>query len=167
MSIKRLLQLSSFALTALALQSFDTWGHQRIQLEDVQIHFRYSDGGKTPLLLVHGAPQHSHTWTHIGPILAEKFTVIAPDNRGMGSSSLSTTDNYTAAAGGKDLRAVLNFLNITKVPVLAHDKGVGLAASLAFESPTLSIVLSSPNTHYLDLDTRPMLHRLACTRTGS
>ena len=122
---------------ASALQTFDSWGHERIQLEDVAIHFRYSQGGKSPLLLVHGAPQHSRTWIHIGPVLAEKYTVIAPGNRGASDSSLSKSDNYTAPAGGADLRAILNFLNINKAFVLAHDKGVGLAASLALENPEL------------------------------
>lgn len=118
-----------------ALQPFDEWNHGRIQLKDVSIHFRYSAGGKPPLLLVHGFPEHSPTWSHIGPILAERYTVIAPDNRGMGESSLASNGNYTAAAGGQDLIALLNFLNISKAYVFAHDKGVGLAASLALEKP--------------------------------
>lgn len=122
------------ARSALALQPFETWGHERIQLEDVSIHFRYSQGGKPPVLLVHGSPEHSWTWYDIGPLLAEHYTVIAPDNRGQGDSSLSTSDNYTAAAGGRDLLAILNFLNISKTYVFAHDKGVGLAASLALEN---------------------------------
>ena len=150
--------------SVLALQPFHTWGHERIQLQDVSIHFRYSEGGKPPLLLVHGSPQHSLTWLHIGPILAENFTVIAPDNRGQGDSSLSPTENYTAPAGGEDLRAILNFLNITKTFVFAHDKGVGLATSLALEHPELierlilaeyplpgygySTEVTSPNIYY-------------------
>lgn len=116
-----------------ALQPFDEWAHGRIQLRDVSIHFRYSASGKPPLLLVHGFPEHSLTWLHIGPILAEHYTVIAPDNRGMGESSLASNGNYTAAAGGEDLIAVLNFLNVSNAYVFAHDKGVGLATSLALE----------------------------------
>ena len=118
-----------------ALQPFDGWNHGRIQLKDVSIHFRYSASGKPPLLLIHGFPEHSPTWTHIGPILAEHYTVIAPDNRGMGESSLAANDNYTAAAGGEDHIALLNFLNIDQAYVFAHDKGVGLAVSLALERP--------------------------------
>ncbi|KAK5684822.1 hypothetical protein LTS10_002897 [Elasticomyces elasticus] len=122
---------------AFALQPFDSWEHERIQLTDVSIHFRYSASGKPPLLLVHGFPEHSRVWETIGPILAEHYTVIAPDNRGAGDSSLSNTDNYTAPAGGEDLRAIIDFLNITKVNVLAHDKGVGLATSFAIENEEL------------------------------
>ncbi|KAK5703857.1 hypothetical protein LTR97_002870 [Elasticomyces elasticus] len=134
------ISIKSIALlpaVAFALQPFNTWEHERIQLIDVSIHFRYSASGKPPLLLVHGFPEHSRCWEIIGPILAEHYTVIAPDNRGTGDSSLSNTDNYTAPAGGEDLRAIINFLNITKVNVLAHDKGVGLATSFAIENAEL------------------------------
>jgi len=137
MSVSAFRIVSIFPILASALQTFDSWGHERIQLSDVSIHFRYSESGKPPLLLVHGFPEHSRTWETIGPILAENYTVICPDNRGTGDSSLSATDNYTAPAGGEDLRAILDFLNITKVNVMAHDKGVGLASSLAIENQDL------------------------------
>ena len=124
-----------FISPSFATQPFHEWNHGRIQLKDVSIHFRYSASGKPPLLLIHGFPEHSPTWTHIGPILAEQYTVVAPDNRGMGESSLANNDNYTAAAGAEDHIALLNFLNIDQAYVFAHDKGVGLAASLALEHP--------------------------------
>jgi pimeloyl-ACP methyl ester carboxylesterase len=116
------------------LSNFDDWAHERIQLDGLSIHFRYHGTGP-PILLVHGFPQHSLTWHTIGPILAQNYTVIAPDNRGSGDSSLSPTNNYTAAAAGSDLKAVLDYLNITRTHVFAHDKGVGLATSLAIEHP--------------------------------
>lgn len=122
--------------TLAALSNFDDWPHQRIQLEDVSIHFRYYGSGP-PILLVHGFPQHSLTWHTIGPILAQNHTVIAPDIRGMGDSSLSKTANYTARAAGSDLKAILDFLHINQTYVFAHDKGGGLAASLAIEHPEL------------------------------
>src|ERR1700761_1264484 len=127
----------SFVTQVTCFQPFDQWAHGRIQLDDVSIHFRYSQGGKPPLLLVHGSPQHSRTWIHMGPILAERYTVIAPDNRGQGDSSLSSSDTYTAEAGAGDLKALLEFLGINKTYVFAHDKGSGLAAALAFEQPAL------------------------------
>ncbi|KAF2117013.1 putative hydrolase [Lophiotrema nucula] len=118
------------------LSNFDDWYHQRIQLDDVSIHFRYYGSGP-PVLLVHGFPEHSLTWHTIGPILAQNYTVIVPDNRGCGDSSLSASGNYTAPAGGSDLKAILDFLNINQTFVFAHDKGVGLATSLAIEHPEI------------------------------
>lgn len=67
----------------------------------------------------------------IGPILAQNYTVIAPDNRGCGDSSLALDDDYSAAAGAADLKGVLDFLNISQAYVVSHDKGVGVASALA------------------------------------
>ncbi|PSN69064.1 alpha/beta-hydrolase [Corynespora cassiicola Philippines] len=132
-----------FELTLGQLSNFDDWPSQRINLDDASIHFRYYGSGP-PILLVHGFPQHSLTWHTIGPILAQNYTVIAPDNRGGGDSSLSRSGNYTAAAAATDLKGVLDFLNITQTYIFAHDKGVGLATSLAIEHPDLisRIILS-------------------------
>lgn len=51
----------------------------------------------------------------------------------MGDSSLSATGNYTALAAGSDLKAILDILEVERAYVFAHDKGGGLAASLAIE----------------------------------
>ena len=125
-----------FATRALSLTNFDDWDHGRVALDDVSIHFRYAGSGP-PLLLVHGNPQYSLTWRIIGPILAEKYTVIAPDNRGAGDSSLPPDGNYSATASAADLKGVLDFLNITETYVFSHDKGVGMAAALAAQHPSL------------------------------
>ncbi|KAH7253123.1 Alpha/Beta hydrolase protein [Fusarium solani] len=132
-----------FALSALAfpaalgaINDFDTWEHGRIALNDVSIHFRYAGSGP-PVLLVHGNPQHSLTWQFIGPILAQNYTVIAPDNRGAGDSSIPPDGNYSATASAADLKGVLDFLNVSSAYVFAHDKGVGMATALAIQHPSL------------------------------
>ncbi|KAB5577832.1 Alpha/Beta hydrolase protein [Coniochaeta sp. 2T2.1] len=130
------LSLLTLTTSAQALLPFDSWPHQRVALQDVSIHLRYAGSGP-PLLLVHGNPQHSLTWQTIGPILAESYTVIAPDNRGAGDSSLPPDGNYSAAASAEDLKGVLDFLNITETYVFSHDKGVGMAAALAAKYPSL------------------------------
>ncbi|KAF5640448.1 haloacetate dehalogenase H-1 [Fusarium sp. NRRL 52700] len=130
------LAIASLASVVAATSSFDTWAHGRVALQDVSIHFRYAGSGP-PLLLVHGNPQHSLTWQFIGPILAQNYTVIAPDNRGAGDSSVPPDGNYTAAASAEDLKGVLDFLNITSAYVFAHDKGVGMATALAIKYPDL------------------------------
>jgi pimeloyl-ACP methyl ester carboxylesterase len=61
--------------------------------------------------------------------------VIAPDIRGCGDSSIPLSKIYTAAAAGADLKAILDYLSINQTYVFAHDKGVGLATSLAIEYP--------------------------------
>ncbi|KAI8651614.1 AB hydrolase-1 domain-containing protein [Fusarium keratoplasticum] len=130
--------VSALALPAVlgAINDFDTWEHGRVALNDVSIHFRYAGSGP-PALLVHGNPQHSLTWQFIGPILAQNYTVIAPDNRGAGDSSIPPDGNYSATASAADLKGVLDFLNVSSAYVFAHDKGVGMATALAIQHPSL------------------------------
>lgn len=121
---------------AAALTNFDDWDHGRVALQDVSIHFRYAGSGP-PLLLVHGNPQFSLTWRTVGPLLAQHYTVIAPDNRGAGDSSIPPDGDYSAAAAAEDLKGVLDFLNVTEAYVFSHDKGVGMATALAVKYPAL------------------------------
>ncbi|VBB86291.1 Putative hydrolase [Podospora comata] len=125
-----------FAQSTVSLTKWDDWAHGRVALEDVSIRFRYADSGP-PLLLIHGNPQYSLTWQWIGPVLAESFTAIAPDNRGAGYSSIPPDGNYSAAASAADLKGVLDFLNITETNVFSHDKGAGMAVVLAIQYPSL------------------------------
>lgn len=133
-SLSSLVFFATVSSVAHSLQDFDSWAHQRVALDDVSIHLRYAGSGP-PLLLVHGNPQYSLTWRTIGPILAENYTVIAPDNRGAGDSSIPPDGNYSAAASAEDLKGVLDFLNITSTYVFSHDKGSGMAAALAAKYP--------------------------------
>ncbi|KAI1858114.1 hypothetical protein JX265_010782 [Neoarthrinium moseri] len=123
-----------FPFLAASLVAWNDFSHGRVALENVSIHFRYAGSGPA-LLLVHGNPQFSLTWQVIGPILAEKYTVIAPDNRGAGDSSIPPDGNYSATASAEDLKGVLDFLGVNETYVFAHDKGVAMAMALAIKYP--------------------------------
>ena len=67
---------------------FKNWASKRVQVGPGNLHYRTAGTGPV-LVLLHGFPQHSLTWHAIGPILAERFTVIALDQRGAGMSSIT------------------------------------------------------------------------------
>src|SRR5438128_2395849 len=49
---------------------------------------RYHKSGKGPyLLLLHGLGANLYCWRYVVPLLAKRFTVIAPDLPGFGQSS--------------------------------------------------------------------------------
>lgn len=52
-----------------------------------------------------------YTWRIMGPILASHFTVIAPDNRGAGDSSIPADNDYSSEAMASDLKGLLDFLH--------------------------------------------------------
>ncbi|MCW1840449.1 alpha/beta fold hydrolase [Prosthecomicrobium hirschii] len=100
-----------------------------VDLDGVSLHYLTAGQGD-PVLLVHGIPQTSYEWRHIMPRLAERYTVIAPDLRGLGDSSRPATgyDKKTIAA---DLWALTRRLGIDRFHLAGHDWGGPVAFSLA------------------------------------
>ena len=108
---------------------FDDWEHLRIDSGNVSIHARYAGTGP-PLMLVHGFPEHSLTWYYVGPILAQNYTVIAPDLRGMGDSGIPADYAFDAESCSDDLYALLKYLKINTTFIFGHDKGTGVVSAL-------------------------------------
>lgn len=63
----------------------------------------YVRGGRGPaMVLIHGCPQDWYEWRHVMPRLAESFTVVAVDLRGVGGSE-ATEGGYDAAQMADDV----------------------------------------------------------------
>jgi pimeloyl-ACP methyl ester carboxylesterase len=107
--------------------------HYYAAVDDVMIHYVMAGPGigKAPVVvLLHGWPQTWYEWRHIIPGLAERYTVIAPDLRGLGDSSrpLSGYDKKTVA---NDIWRVLNeTLKIDRFFLVGHDWGGPTAYAL-------------------------------------
>jgi pimeloyl-ACP methyl ester carboxylesterase len=100
-----------------------------VQVGDVALFVRHAGSGP-PLVLLHGWPQHSLMWHTIGPILAKRFTVIAPDQRGVGMSSI-TPAGYDKTTMARDLAGLLDALGIRECYLAGYDLGAGTAAAFA------------------------------------
>ena len=59
-----------------------TFSHHMAEVNGVKLHFVKGGTGE-PVVLLHGFPQTWYEWHRIMPALAERYTVIAPDLRGM------------------------------------------------------------------------------------
>lgn len=87
------------------------------------INIHYAIGGQgTPLLLWHGFLGTWYCWRKVMPLLAEKYTVIAPDMRGYGDSS-KPNNGYDALTLAEDFRQLVFHLGFTQVHLVAHDMG--------------------------------------------
>jgi haloacetate dehalogenase len=60
---------------------FDGFENRTIETSGSQIRLTMGGSGP-PLLLLHGYPQTHVMWHKIAPMLARRFTVVAPDLRG-------------------------------------------------------------------------------------
>lgn len=105
----------------------------RIDVGDATLAVRVGGAGPAVALL-HGFPQHSLVWRKIAPILAERFTVIVPDQRGMGASTLPA-GGFTKTDMARDLVALLDALGHERACVAGYDLGAGVAVAFARDYP--------------------------------
>jgi pimeloyl-ACP methyl ester carboxylesterase len=99
------------------------------------IKLHYLSAGKGPaLILLHGYTQTSRMWRPIIPLLAQKFTVMAPDLPGIGDSSIPT-DGLDMKTAAIRIHALAVSLGIHKASVVGHDIGLMVAYAYAARFP--------------------------------
>ena len=105
-----------------------------VDLDGVTLHYRRAGRGE-PVVLVHGIPQTSHEWRYVMPRLAEKYTVIAPDLRGLGDST-RPPGAYDKKTLGADIAGlVIDHLGFDRFHLVGHDWGGPVAFSVAAHNP--------------------------------
>lgn len=83
----------------------------------------YVRGGAGPaVILLHGFPEDWYEFHHVMPLLAEKFTVVAVDLRGVGGST-PTPAGYDTANLAEDIYQLAEQLHIQRVYIVGHDIG--------------------------------------------
>jgi pimeloyl-ACP methyl ester carboxylesterase len=99
------------------------------EIDGVKLHYMTAGHGPAVILL-HGYAETSLMWRPIMPLLAERFTVIAPDLPGIGDSSIPQNglDMKTAAVR---IHALTQSLGIRKAEVVGHDIGLMVAYAYA------------------------------------
>src|SRR6476660_7790301 len=86
------------------------------KIDDVQLHYLTAGHGPAVILL-HGYAETSRMWRPIIPLLAEKFTVIAPDLPGIGDSSIPP-DKIDMLSAAKRIHALVRSLGVEKARVI-------------------------------------------------
>ena len=98
--------------------------------------FHYLSAGHGPaVILLHGYTQTSRMWRPIIPLLAEKFTVIAPDLPGIGDSGIPDNGLDMKSAATR-VHALAKSLGIEKARVVGHDIGLMVAYAYAAQFPS-------------------------------
>jgi pimeloyl-ACP methyl ester carboxylesterase len=85
-------------------------------------------------VLVHGLAGSSTTWKYVMPVLAERFTVIAPDLLGHGESAKPRGD-YSLGAYASGIRDLMVALDVDRASFVGHSLGGGVAMQLAYQFP--------------------------------
>lgn len=107
--------------------------HARIRLGEVSLHYVTAGEGE-PVVLLHGFPQTWLTWRHVIPILAARYTVIAPDIRGLGDSS-KPVGGYDKRTAAEDIHQLVRALGHERIRLVGHDIGGWIAYPYAAAHP--------------------------------
>ncbi len=102
-------------------------------VEGVTLH--YLTAGHGPMVvLIHGYAETSRMWRPIMPILAERFTVIAPDLPGIGDSAIPA-DGLDMKTAAIRMHALARSLGAQSAKVVGHDIGLMVAYAYAAQFP--------------------------------
>jgi pimeloyl-ACP methyl ester carboxylesterase len=100
---------------------------------EVRIAYEVRGDGE-PLVLVHGLAYDRFGWGRLPDLLAERFRVVLPDNRGVGESD-APAGPYTVAEMAADVVAVLDDAGIERTHLFGVSLGGYIAQELALTWP--------------------------------
>ncbi len=85
------------------------------------------------LLLIHGTGAATHSWRDLAPMLAQHFTVVAPDLPGHGFTECPAMRRLSLPGMALALQALLRTLNLQPQVAVGHSAGVAILARMALD----------------------------------
>ncbi len=105
-----------------------------IELNGLSFHYRDFGGRGQPLVLLHGLASNARIWDMTAPLLAERFRVLALDQRGHGLSG-KPDDGYDFQSVAGDLHAFLEAIGLERPALAGHSWGGNVALQFAADRP--------------------------------
>lgn len=112
-----------------------------IKVGEQQVRYLKAGSGPTTIVLLHGWPQSSHEWRKVMPLLADRYTVIAPDLRGVGGTSAPSA-SFEKTTLARDVHGLITQLGARRVIMVGHDIGGMVAYAYARLYPREIVGLS-------------------------
>jgi pimeloyl-ACP methyl ester carboxylesterase len=97
------------------------WIDIRSAAGPVRLHLAAAGSG-TPVMLLHGWPQHWWCWRRVVKQLSGQYRLLIPDLRGFGWSE-APGSGYNPTGFADDAVALLDALNLAHADVIGHDWG--------------------------------------------
>ena len=136
---------------------------RHLELHGHRVSYRTAGSGPV-VLLVHGIAGTSEQWADVAPVLAEDYTVLAPDLLGHGDSAKPVGD-YSLGAYAVSLRDILIALGHRRATVVGHSLGGGIAMQFAYEYPVFCERMVVVSSGGLGREVHPLLR--AATLPGA
>ncbi|AQR62900.1 alpha/beta hydrolase [Brevundimonas sp. LM2] len=107
-----------------------------IMIGDLRWHVQVSGpeiGSAPVILLLHGAGAATHSWRDLTPLLADRFTVVAPDLPGQGFTVLPPDHDLSLWGMARRTTALIQALDVQPSIVVAHSAGAAIALRMSLD----------------------------------
>ncbi|MFO0157923.1 MAG: alpha/beta fold hydrolase BchO, partial [bacterium] len=108
-------------------------------------------GSGPVVLLIHGTGAATHSWRGVLPLLAEHFTVVAPDLPGHGFSDIPSAPHLSLPGMAKATGQLLEELVLAPSLCVGHSAGAAIAARMCLDGRIAPAGLVSLNGALLPL----------------
>jgi len=111
---------------------------RNIVLRRLRFHFlEWGNPGMPPIVLLHGGHQSAHSWDLVSLYLAQRYRVLALDQRGHGDSEWPRDAEYSNDAMSRDAEAFIAALDLRRPVLIGHSMGGRNALLLTRRNPSL------------------------------
>jgi magnesium chelatase accessory protein len=104
-----------------------------VQAGGVRWHVQQQGSGPV-VLLIHGTGSSAHTWRDVAPLLAKRFTVVAPDLPGHAFSGPAAGGDASLPAMALALAALVRELGLDVRLVVGHSAGAAIALRMVLDA---------------------------------
>jgi haloacetate dehalogenase len=115
---------------------FEGFTLEHVDVGEVTLRVRHGGHGQ-PVVLLHGHPRTHTTWHRVAPQLAGSFSVVCPDLRGYGRSTLPADASKHAQSSKRamagDVISLMRHLGHEQFAVVGHDRGSLVAFRTAMD----------------------------------
>lgn len=120
--------------------------HRFASVNGLHLHYVIQGNGPELVVLLHGWPEFWYSWRYQLPVLAEKYTVVAPDLRGFNlSGKPEGVENYRTQYVIKDIYELVQHLGFNECMIVGHDWGGAVAWHFATAYPEMTKKLAILN----------------------
>jgi esterase len=117
------------------------WSRQTV-IRGLRFHFLdWGDPEAPPILLLHGGNQSAHSWDLVSLHLADRFHVLALDQRGAGDSEWARDQDYSFETRARDASEFISDQGLSAPVVMGHSMGGYVTMTLALTDPSLAEAL--------------------------
>lgn len=115
------------------------YGSRNTVLRHQRFHFlEWGEPDAPPILLLHGGNQTAHSWDLVSLHLADRYRVLAIDQRGHGDSEWARDADYSAQAMAEDALAFIEQQRLDRPLVIGHSMGGMVTMTLLAQRPDVA-----------------------------